>query len=666
MKIKPLFALILVASSLNACWVQGAGDDGDKSTQGNGAYTPPTKNSNNATTTAGQTKIGKYASEAILDSFFSGGFFAVPGSMFVSFTVDALKNAIFKEQDPNKPILDKLDTIDKKIDRINTNIDTLLNLGAQNQATVATLFNTLTGNQFTNLLSKITTATNPINSKYKLFFKLAPNGNLTADSQRTALFQYAATNKNTEVINNMGSVDKLLTDFETNFFATHTGSIIGSFQPTKAQLKERLKINAGNKDVMTDIKIYNSEIISTRVRIYEHLQMLYNMQLVQLAYYYNGANIQVSLLNKPAQNTGQVGFETAANLLDAEYKALFARLTTSLNQGIIVFDNKDTYDAINNFVFQATQPLLGSSFANNINTSIKSNPVSCMVSNLTFRKIAGDAAYHTGIADLKTRCFIGNGQTEEQNISFPYAKRGIISSYAYSKIQYTNFQLLGETNAIANPLTPDEVKQLGEANSGLSKSTVVDRQIVSNHVSLFSKGQKMGDGIMGLNVSVRFIGGVVRLIPPSSGILKNVGPSQLFLLPSSWRENNMAAHLPPMKDRGRLILLNNYYDEIGYSATNWLDNYTDGSLKGVTSDYYLANYRNHWFTIKVSAGFEDAARMTVPDDVVGIGCLEAAPLCQRIDTYGLKWQDGSQISLTTKVGAAGTFNSGQALITGVK
>lgn len=647
--------------------MQGAGDDGNKSTQGNGAYnaTPAKVESNVSVATMSQTGIAKYASEAILDSFFSGGFFAVPGSMFVSFTVDALKNAIFKEQDPNKPILDKLETIDKKIDRINANIDTLLNLSAHNKDAVAILFNTLTSNQFTNMLGKITTVINPIASKYKLFFKLAPNGNLTADSQRTALFQYAATHSTVEAVNNMSSVDKLLADFETNFFATHKGSIIGDFQPTKAQLKARLKMNAGSKDVMEDIKLYNLEIISTRVRIYEHLQMLYNMQLVQLAYYYNGANIQVSLLNKPAQNTGQVGFEAAANLLDTEYKALFARLTTTLNQGLVVFDNKDTYDAINNSVFQSTQPLLGTSFANNINTSVKSNPVSCMVSNLTFRQIAGDAAYSVGLADLKARCFIGHGNIEEHSISFPYSKKGAISSYAYGKIQYNNFQLLGETNGLAHPLTPDEVKMFGEANSGLSKSTVVDRQIKSNHVALFSKGGKMGDGIMGLNVSVRFQGGDIKLIPPASGILKNVGPSQLFLLPSAWRENNTAAHLP-YKDRGQLKLLNNYYSEIRYGATAWLDNYTDGSLKGVTSGYYLANYRNHWFTIKVSSGFEDAARMTVPDDVIGIGCVEPSPLCQRLDTYGLRWQDGSQISLTTKVGDPGPTGFGEALITGVK
>lgn len=648
-------SLNLVSINAHAFSWSSAGDDGNPNTQGNGAYAKPKLLSTAKLTSP---TFGQYALTAVKDSFLQNGLFAIPGLFVTNLALGLLNEWIFAKEDPNKPLLDKLETMDKKLDTLIKDVQTSLQVTAQTQETLLKLYSTVTGYQFANNLARVNEALKDILIKNGNFKAVQAFGDLRPN-QLDELYTYATKHKSLLILRNLDAknasaiandktmnvrssvsgkdTNVLYQQFSVNFLQDSSGSIMKELAKAKPDLITAL--NSGitkNSDLMTAINTYNADIIDARIQIAKGLQLLFNMQLTQLAYYYAvGADISLNLANMPAKNQGLTGFKQAAALLDQEYQQQFNLLDAKLKQNMQIVDNADLYRIVNNYIFNPAQPLLGSSFAQNIDLN-QSNTKQCVLTNLIFNAVGGGAGSEVAIADLRAECYQGNQKWLKLNITIPFTLVGAkINHYAYQEINYQ--AIFGRI--ILNASSHDK---------GLAK------QLSSTDIKAFADASSIKTGGLGGDMQSMRTTGIVK--PLRQGFANmidyNWGPVEIRLednalsnsaiLPIAYTDDVHEAYLRRADDL-------NQQNTITYGPERALDNPTNTDGKMAKDFYYLANFRNHWFALKTQFGFY--ANTAGPRQIYGLGCLGNE--CERFNNTSLRWRDGTQVNLS-ETSPAGT------------
>lgn len=633
-KLSVILSVTLAAASFNAhaVWnTNSIGDDGNPHTVGNAAYSSHNKVGNSA---ANSFAWGNYLKESVRDSFLSSGLFAFPGAFLFNLAHTALYDAIFGEkEDPNKPVLDKLAEMDKKLDQILSTLRTSLEINHDTAWILSVAFQEQTkkevGDAFSIFDARFFAN---IRTKNQLFINSGAYGSIKF-SQLEELYNYAAKNKNYQTLYALDAVNaaQIATDHKqilrsshgvmstSALFANISANLIKNNTDLKniKQLKETYKkamvssVPVG-KDFLDYIDIYNYDLISTKIRMVEALQALFNMQLTQLAYHYaTGANIPSLII--PGQNgklpgSGLTGFREAAAALDRVYQQQAKELQKLIDQNLTPIDNKETLALINDGLFDSKQKILHSSFGNNVNLNSDSK-AQCVVSNL-FVNDLGSGAHGTKLAmvELVASCYTGhNKPIELRRITFPIVHQTTkIIRYPYENIYFKDLPLVllpakVDIN-LSNQFTHEDIKAFGEAvtgNNGIKDDS--DKTVPIGNYGVYP-------ATFDYNLSPIRINFNASLNTPSG------------ILPVHYEDDIAEGYLRRncTIDRNRRIFC---------TGERRLD---DSPVDGWTkkSYYYLANYQNHWFTIKTVFGIEKNTQRIITQQNMGVGCLDRS--CNRL------------------------------------
>lgn len=679
---KKILVCALVGLTLSACNPSEsnyAGDDGNPTTNGNGAYQVP--ESGMVLKSGGQKSL---QTVGVGISILQMGVKAAGSALGTS-----VGKKVFAQfmGDPNQKLYDRFDQVDTKLTEINANLKTQLKLSANTLETLNAFYLDFAKKSLDDKLSDVNEKLSPISSKNSLFKGKDVYGtldnteldkiysNVQAHKDYLTLITLGVTNAN--IIDSKGakqngilklsdSTEFLYVTFQNTFIneVSNVGNVINAFKGDKATFLAQLTTVGlkNQEDMMSYINGYNYNIMNIRLQLLTSLQKLYNMQLVQLAYYYGvKANLDVKFTSSdpanpmPGQKDGLAGFKKAAQMLFNTYEVDLNNLNKVFETYLPFITENSVSVQINYEWFNSQQKLLrDKTFINNIDESVPlpSSERQCEVSSLTFNSI-GDITNKYGLVNLGINCYLGNGTWKAANVVFPAVKEGAkIVRYAYDTIYVTSSQKLSISSSATAPnqLTPADIKAFAEQTS--SKDSIKDGNI-----------NDLVDG--GLSTSPAWVKNptdkkdMVLFSPANYGHggfdwvagdfeLKDNRNQITRILPVAYYDGNKGdnpAHLR-RSQTNRTYSLN---DEIIYNMRfNKEVAVQDGRYGGrhddpVTFFYNLASYRNHWFAIKMSMGY-DKNKRTV--QALGIGCIDPDSSCSRVSNTTLKWSSGAEVKLT--------------------
>lgn len=692
----------LTLTACNPSESNSIGDDGNVATTGNGGY--PVQESGMVLKSSGQKSV---QAVTLAVSLLQMGVKAAASSLGTSVGKGVLARFL---GDPNQKLYDRFDQVDAKLAEINANLKEQLKLSTQTLATLNKFYLEFANKSLEDKLSDINEKLELISTRNSLFKGKNVYGTLD-NTELDQIYSNVQTHKdyptlitigvtNADKLDSKGaeqnkalnldpvSTENLYVTFQNTFIndVSKSGNVINAFQGDKAAFLSRLATVGllDNQDMMTYVNGYNYNVMNIRLQLLTSLQKLYNMQLVQLAYYYGAkANLDVKFTSSdpanpmPAQNQGLTGFKKAAQMLFNTYEADLSNLNKVSETYLPFITEKDVAVQINRDWFDSQQPLLDDkTFLNNIDESA-SLPISvrqCEVTGLTFNPI-GDSLNKYGLVNLGINCYLGNGTWKPTNVVFPTVKDGTkIARYAYGAISATSSQKLS-----------------------IDSSLTLKKQLTSNDVKVFAEQTSSKDSIKDGNIN-----GLVDGIGASPRWVKNPTDKKDMVLFSpagygsggfDWVAGDF--ELKDNRNQTTRILEVEYYDgnkgdnpahlrrsqayktysinsEMIYNVRFGKEvAVKDGRYNGrhenpVTFFYNLASYRNHWFAIKMSMGYDSNKRAV---QALGVGCIDS--VCHRVSSTTLKWDSGAEVKLippsilnNNGVDAANKNDEYQTLISG--
>lgn len=703
---KKILVCALVGLTLSACNPSEsnyAGDDGNPTTNGNGAYR--VQESGMVLKSGGQKSV---QAAGILVTLLTAGAKQIASSAGSSLGKGILKTFL---GDPNQKIYDRFDQVDKKLTVIDNNVKEQLKLSDTTLGLLSSFILDQSEEWLNNKLTAIHNGLKPIGERDNKF----EIGKIYGDMDSTELdkiYNYAQAHKDYRTLVEAGVVNANLIDpngakqhvrlgtpspstsvlysnFQDEFIKNvdKNGNAVYSFKGTKAKLLAKLTELGllNDQDMMGYINAYNYKIMDIKLQMLVSLQKLYNMQLVQLAYYYGvKANLDFEFTSSdpanpvPAQKDGLAGFKKAAQMLSNTYEANLDSLNKIFETHLPFITVADVVQQINYDWFDFQQPLLyNKTFLRSIDESAPL-PISarqCEVSSLTFNSI-GDSIKKYGLVNLGINCYLGNGTWKSASVVFPAVKDGAkIVRYAYHTIYATSSQKLsiGSSATAAKQLTPDDIKAFAEQTS--SKDSIKDGNISdvvepSNDPSLLLWVKKPKDkkDVVLFSTTKTYAGAFTSDITWAAGDieLKDNRNQITRILPVAYYDGNKGDN-PPHLRRAQTDRTSSMNGEITYNIRfSKEEKIKDGRPRGtdpMTYFYNLASYRNHWFAIKMSMGYDGRS----PLQTLGIGCINPDSSCSRVSNTTLRWDSGAQVKLIPPAVieyGKGVDNEYQTLISG--
>mgnify|MGYP000033997739 CR=1 FL=1 len=676
---KKILVCVVVGLTLGACNPSEsnyAGDDGNPNTNGNGAYQVP--ESGMVLKGVGQKGL---QTAGIGVSLLQLGIKAAASSLGTSVGKGVLAQFL---GDPNQKLYDRFDQVDTKLAEINKNLETQLKLNAQTLATLNKFYLEFANKSLEDKLSDVNGELKEISTRNSLFNGKNVYGSLD-NTELDKIYSNVQTHKdyptlitvgvtNADKIDSKGakqnkalnldpvSTENLYVTFQNTFIndVSKSGNVINAFQGDKAAFLSRLATVGllDNQDMMMYVNGYNYNIMNIRLQLLTSLQKLYNMQLVQLAYYYGAkANLDVKFTSSdpanpmPAQNQGLDGFKKAAQMLFNTYEADLNNLNQAFATYLPFITESDVARQINFDWFDYKQALLfDQTFLQSIDESAPL-PLSnrqCEVTGLTFNSI-GDSINKYGLVNLGINCYLGNGTWKSANVVFPAVKDGAkIVRYAYHTIYVTSSQKLsiGSFSTAPRQLTPDDIKAFAEQTS--SKDSIKDgniKDLIDRDTSgygydwvkkstdkkdmvLFSPAKDNSGGL-----GVDWAAGDFELKDNRNEITR--------ILPVTYYDGDKGGSLNRTQTNRNHSINDEVIYNMRFSQEVKAKDDSRGAGDPVTYFYNLASYRNHWFVIKMSMGYVDARAV----QSLGIGCIDSA--CSRVSNTTLKWStSGVEVKLT--------------------
>lgn len=678
---KKLLVCILLGVSLSACDMtksSSVGDDANPNTNGNGAYV---NQESTMVLSAGKNSSQSAKVAPLITTLLTMGVKAAASSLGTSVGKGVLAKFL---GDPNQKMYDRFDQVDKKLAEINVNMKEQLKLSNDTLNLLSSLILDQDKEWLNTKVTAIHNALKPIRERDNKF----ETGNIYGDLDSTDLdkiYSYVQTHKDYQTLVDAGIVNanlidpegaknlpgltfdgkstkELYSDFQDEFInnVNNVGNAVNSFKNIKTNLLAKLTELGllDGKDMIGYINAYNYNIMDIRLQILSALQKLYNMQLVQLAYYYGvKGNLDFKFISSdpanpmPAQSQGLEGFKKGTQLLFNTYEADLNNLNKAFESYMPFITETSLTVAINHDWFSFNQTLLlDRTFLHSVdeNAPLPLSERQCEVTSLTFNSI-GDSLKKYGLVNLGIKCYLGNGTWKASNVVFPAVKDGTkIVRYAYYNIYATSSQKLSVGSLATAPrqLTPDDIKAFAEQTS--SKDSIKDGNI--NGLVDADSGGYAYDWIKkgaGKKDMVLFSPAKVG----SSGIdwaagdfeLNDSGSTITRILPVTYYDGNKGEN-PAHLRRAQTDRTHSINGETIYNMrfSQELD-VKDGRFRGtdpITYFYNLASYRNHWFVIKMSMGYDNKRAV----QALGIGCIDS--LCSRASNTSLKWISGAEVKLT--------------------
>ena len=672
----------LTLTACNPSESNSIGDDGNVATTGNGGY--PVQESGMVLKSSGQKSV---QAVTLVVSLLQMGVKAAASSLGTSVGKGVLAKFL---GDPNQKLYDRFDQVDAKLAEINANLKEQLKLSTQTLATLNKFYLEFANKSLEDKLSDINEKLELISTRNSLFKGKNVYGTLD-NTELDQIYSNVQTHKdyptlitigvtNADKLDSKGaeqnkalnldpvSTENLYVTFQNTFIndVSKSGNVINAFQGDKVAFLSRLATVGllDNQDMMTYVNGYNYNIMNIRLQLLTSLQKLYNMQLVQLAYYYGAkANLDVKFTSSdpanpmPAQNQGLTGFKKAAQMLFNTYETDLNNLNKVSETYLPFITEKDVAVQINRDWFDSQQPLLDDkTFLNNIDESA-SLPISvrqCEVTGLGFNPI-GDSLSKYGLVDLGINCYLGNGAWKPTNVVFPVVKDGTkIARYAYGSISATSSQKLSIDSSLTlkKQLTSDDVKVFAESYpagiKGGSVKDMVDRHTLftdNEDYDYWTKKATDKKDVVLFSTTLVEVGFFSDDISWAAGDfeLKDNGVATTRILPVTYYDGNKGDN-PAHFRRSRELRF--------YSPTTGQNVYNirfskEGKVKDgrtrtdpETFFYNLASYKNHWFAIKMIMGYDGMAAV----QALGIGCIDSS--CSRVSNTTLSWKSGAKVKLT--------------------
>ena len=700
----------LTLTACNPSESNSIGDDGNVTTTGNGGY--PVQESGMVLKSNRQKST---QAVTLVVSLLQMGVKAAASSLGTSVGKGVLNSFL---GDPNQKMYDRFDQVDKKLADIDKNVKEQLKLSNDTLNLLSSLILDQDKEWLNTKLTAIHTGLKPIGERDTKF----ETGKIYGDLNSTDLdkiYNYVQTHKDYQTLVDAGIVNANLIDpegaknkkgltydtdstkdlynkFQDEFIKNvkNTGNTVNSFKNTKTNLLAKLTELGllDGKDMIGYINAYNYNMMDIRLQMVAALQKLYNMQLVQLAYYYGvKGNLDFQFTSSdptnpmPAQDQGLPGFKKAAQMLFNTYEADLNNLNNVFEEYMPFITGTNVVVQINYDWFDSQQKLLSDkTFLRPVDESAPL-PISdrqCEVTSLTFNSI-GDSIKKYGLVNLGINCYLGNGAWKATNVVFPAVKDGAkIARYPYNAISATSSQKLiiySSADSIkqvtsAKQLTSDDIKAFAEQTS--SKDSIKDgsvKDMVDRH-TLFTENEdydywtkKATDkkDVVLFSTTLVEVGLFSDDISWAAGDfeLKDNGVATTRILPITYYDGNKGdnpAHLRRTQE------LRFYSPTTGQNVYN-IRFSKEGKVKDgrkrtnpETFFYNLASYRNHWFAIKMIMGYDGMAAV----QALGIGCIDSS--CHRVSNTTLSWSSGATVKLTPPNVVSGQQIDGeyQTLISG--
>lgn len=678
---KKLLVCILLGMSLSACDMtksSSVGDDANPNTNGNGAYV---NQESTMVLSAGKNSSQSAKVAPLITTLLTMGVKAAASSLGTSVGKGVLAKFL---GDPNQKMYDRFDQVDKKLAEINVNMKEQLKLSNDTLNLLSSLILDQDKEWLNTKVTAIHNALKPIRERDNKF----ETGKIYGDLDSTDLdkiYSYVQTHKDYQTLVDAGIVNanlidpegaknmegltfdgkstkELYVDFQDEFInnVNNVGNAVNSFKNIKTNLLAKLTELGllDGKDMIGYINAYNYNIMDIRLQILSALQKLYNMQLVQLAYYYGvKGNLDFKFISSdpanpmPAQSQGLEGFKKGTQLLFNTYEADLNNLNKAFESYMPFITETSLTVAINHDWFSFNQTLLlDRTFLHSVdeNAPLPLSERQCEVTSLTFNSI-GDSLKKYGLVNLGIKCYLGNGTWKASNVVFPAVKDGTkIVRYAYYNIYATSSQKLSVGSLATAPrqLTPDDIKAFAEQTS--SKDSIKDGNIngLVDGSSLSPNWVKNPTGKKDMvlfspagygNGGFDWVAGDFELKDNASTITR--------ILPVAYYDGDKGVNPPHL----RRAQIDRAYSINGETIYNMRFNkevaVKDGRYNGrdkdpITFFYNLASYRNHWFAIKMSMGYDNNKRAV---QALGIGCIDAS--CTRISNTILRWNSGAEVKL---------------------
>jgi len=677
---KKILVCALVGLTLSACNSSEsnyAGDDGNPTTNGNGAY--KVQESGMVLKSGGQKSL---QTVGLGVSLLQLGVKSAASALGTSVGKGVLAQFL---GDPNQKMYDRFDQVDTKLAEIDVNIKEQLKLS---NATLNLLSSLVLDQDKEWLNSKLTAIHNglkSIRSRNNKFEAGKIYGDLNSNDL-DKIYSYVQTHKDYQTLVDAGIVNanlidpegaknkdgltfddkstkELYNDFQDEFIknVNNAGNAVNSFKNTKTNLLAKLTELGllDGKDMMGYINAYNYNIMDIRLQMVAALQKLYNMQLVQLAYYYGvKGNLDFQFTSSdstnpmPAQNQGLEGFKKAAQMLFNTYEADLNNLNKVFETHLPFITGTNVTVRINYDWFNSQQKLLSDdTFLHPVDESA-TLPISarqCEVSSLTFNSI-GDSIGKYGLVNLGINCYLGNGTWKSANIVFPVVKEGAkIVRYAYGSISVTSSQklVIDSSSSGVKKLTPDDVKAFAEQTS--SKDSIKDgniKDLIDKDTSGYAydwvkKSTDKKDMVL-FSPAKDNSGGLGIDWAAGDFELKDNRNQITRILPVTYYDGNKGGSLNRTQTNRTYSLNDEVIYNMRFSQEVKAKDDSRGAGDPVTYFYNLASYRNHWFVIKMSMGYVDSRAV----QALGIGCIDADSSCSRVSNTTLKWSSGAEVKLT--------------------
>ncbi len=676
---KKILVCVVVGLTLSGCNPSEsnyAGDDGNPTTNGNGAY--QVSESGMVLKSGGQKSL---QTVGVGISILQMGVKAAASALGTS-----VGKKVFAQfmGDPNQKLYDRFDRVDTKLAEIDENLIKQLNLSTKTLDTLNAFYLDFAKKSLHDKLSDVNEKLETISSRNSLFKGKNVYGsldnteldkiysNVQAHKDYLTLITVGVTNadkldskgaKQNKALNlDPVSTENLYVTFQNTFIneVSNVGNVINAFKGDKATFLAQLTTIGlkNHEDMMSYINGYNYNIMNIRLQLLTSLQKLYNMQLVQLAYYYGaGANLDVKFTSSdpanpmPGQKDGLAGFKKAAQMLFNTYEADLNNLNKVFDTYLPFITENNVTVQINHNWFDYQQALLrDQTFLNPVDesASLPNSERQCEVSSLTFNSI-GDITNKYGLVNLGINCYLGNGTWKATNVVFPAVKEGDkIVRYAYHTIYVTSSQKLsiGSFSTAPRQLTPDDIKAFAEQTS--SKDSIKDGNIndlidkdTSGYAYDWVKKSKDKKDMVLFSPAQDNSGGLGIDWAAGDFELKDNRNEITRILPVTYYDGNKGGSLNRTQANRTYSLNDEVIYNMRFSQEVKAKDDSRGAGDPVTYFYNLASYRNHWFVIKMSMGYVDARAV----QSLGIGCIDSS--CSRVSNTTLRWSpSGVEVKLT--------------------
>ncbi len=675
---KKILVCALVGLTLSACNSSEsnyAGDDGNPTTKGNGAY--KVQESGMVLKSGGQKGL---QTVGLGVSLLQMGVKSAASALGTSVGKGVLAQFL---GDPNQKMYDRFDQVDTKLAEIDANLKTQLKLSADTLVTLNKFYLDFAKKSLDDKLSDVNEKLDTISTRNSLFKGKNVYGaldnteleqiynNVQAHKDYPTLITVGVTNA--DIIDSKGakqnkalkldsvSTEGLYLTFQNTFIndVSNVGNVINAFQGDKAAFLSQLATVGlqDNEDMMTYINGYNYKIMNVRLQLVASLQKLYNMQLVQLAYYYGvKANLDVNFTSSdpanpmPGQKDGLEGFKKAAQMLFNTYEADLNNLNKSFETYLPFITETNVAVQINHNWFDYQQTLLrDQTFLHPIDESapLPSSERQCEVSSLTFNSI-GDTTKKYGLVNLGINCYLGNGAWKSAKVVFPAVKDGAkIVRYAYQMIYVTSSQklVIDSSSSGVKQLTPDDVKAFAE--QAISKDSIKDgniKDLIDKDTSGYAydwvkKSTDKKDMVL-FSPAKDNSGGLGLDWAAGDFELKDNRNQITRILPVTYYDGDKGGSLKRTQTNRTYSLNDEVIYNMRFSQEVKAKDDSRGAGDPMTYFYNLASYRNHWFVIKMSMGYVDARAV----QALGIGCIDSS--CSRVSNTSLNWTSGAEVKLT--------------------